>query len=65
VIANGTGSVVIDLADLSSIDSTGIAAGRRHQRLNASGRRMGGSAGDLTGERDIALVRREPFEGRS
>jgi anti-sigma B factor antagonist len=41
VVANGTGSVVIDLADLTFIDSTGVAAlVDCHQRLNASGRRL-------------------------
>ena len=41
VVANGTGSVVIDLADLTFIDSTGVAAlVGFHQRLNAFGRRL-------------------------
>jgi anti-sigma B factor antagonist len=41
VVANGTANVVIDLADLTFIDSTGIAAlVDYHQRLNASGQRL-------------------------
>ncbi len=41
VVASGTGSVVIDLADLTFIDSTGVAAlVDCHQRLDATGRRL-------------------------
>ena len=41
VVANGTGSVVIDIADLTFIDSTGVAVlVDCHQHLNASGRRL-------------------------
>ena len=41
VVANGTENVVIDLAGLTFIDSTGVAAlVDCHQRLKASGRRL-------------------------
>jgi anti-anti-sigma factor len=41
VVVNGTGSLVIDVADLTFIGSTGVAAlVDSHQRLNASGRRL-------------------------
>jgi anti-sigma B factor antagonist len=41
VVANGTANVVIDLADLTFIDSTGVAAlVDIHQRLIASSRRL-------------------------
>jgi anti-sigma B factor antagonist len=41
MVVDGTASVVIDLADLTFIDSAGVAAlVDCHQRLNASGRRL-------------------------